>query len=258
MITIQHTLCMLIDANGDVDKFKKKIAYALLPDAIRMYTKYRQYSHFELGLNHDISWIKFPMNIKNINHNILNASECHLVASECIPKCVIGEPTIFEKFVETNKYLPNLYYDGVAKHLIQDIIFDNFVRKVFNCSKMYEDTFVVNGKSYNGKDFRDIIAKMEQQLFYFMSWFIRDEYGITSDQEWFDINVYPVLKLMYSEEMANNTYKYMKIDPQINEWIKVDDRSHTEDFIVSMSTAYKLLSDVIIKMETYNAITQRR
>lgn len=253
MITIQHTLCMLIDADGDIDKFKKKIAYALLPDAIRMYTKYRQYSHFEQGLNKDVSWIKFPMNIKNISPTILNDSECHLVPSECIPTCVIGEPTIFDKFKETNKHLPDIYYDGIAKHLIQDIIFDDFVRTVFDCSKMYEDKFKVNNKYYNGKEFRNIIGKTEQQLFYFMSWFIRDEYGIIVDQNWFDENIYPVLKLMYPEEMADNTYKYMRIDPQTNEWIRTDDRSHTEDFIVSMSNAYKLLSDVIIKMKTYKS-----
>ena len=59
----------------DVDRFilDDEIAYVLIPDAIRRYCGPRQYSHFEEHSDgKDISWMEYPLNIKeNLDRIIL-------------------------------------------------------------------------------------------------------------------------------------------------------------------------------------------
>lgn len=213
MITLQHTLVTLKYLHNNVEEFKKLLPYVLLPDAIRYHLKNRQCSHFEIAKNQEISWLKFPKDIKNFDPDEL---EKHLVDEQYIPKCVIGEETILSSYEYHNKDLPTDYYNGVRLHLIQDRVFDTFIRLIFDCSKKYDDIFMYKKQQYNGKEFRDLIAKMEQQGVYLLAKQLYEIYGITTNQEWFDINIYPVLKEAYSEEMCENTYKYMKIDDDIN------------------------------------------
>ena len=42
--------------------------------------------------------------------------------------------------------MPFRYFYGVKKHLTQDHIFDEFIREKIDCSRMYEDKFVFEGK----------------------------------------------------------------------------------------------------------------
>ena len=47
MQTIEHVMCLLLACGGDMKFFDEHLAAFLLPDAIRMYSKAREYSHFE-------------------------------------------------------------------------------------------------------------------------------------------------------------------------------------------------------------------
>lgn len=249
MITIQHTLVSLLYFNGDIEKLQTYIPYILIPDAIRMFTKRRQYSHFERGLNHDVSWLKYPLFLKHISENQL---EKYLVDEIAIPNCCIGEETILETFEQHNQHLPSKYHDGVALHLCQDRVFDTFVRTVFDCEEKYDDIFIVNGDTIDGNQFRNVINKMEQQGVYVLAKIIYDKYHIKTNQKWFDTYIYPILQDMYSADMTENTYKYMCIDSQIDTWISNCDFTHMDkDFVISQARLEDMYHNVQITSRAY-------
>ena len=251
MITLQHTLVSYIAAKGDEERFKKELPYVLLPDAIRMYTRDRQYSHFEQGKNGDVSWMSFPLNVRHMDQQTIAETDKHKVDAEFIPKCCIGEETILSAFEEHNKHLPDPYFNGVASHLIQDRVFDAFVRSKFDCTDQYEDRFRHNGTEYDGPGFRKLIADTEQQGYYTLAKYMYDKYGITANQEWIDSVVVPSLQESYPPDMAENTHKYMKIDPEINELITKHDFSKVEDFIIPQEEMEEMYQEAYSAIDAY-------
>ena len=71
------------------------------------------------------------------------------------------------------------------------------------------------------------------QGFYVLAQKVFNKYNIIANQDWFDKNVKSVLDEIYPNELAESTYKYMKIDERINELITNIDFSQKYDFIVS-------------------------
>lgn len=260
MITLQHTLISYLYYYTKPKKtFFEDIPYILLPDAIRYYTKNRQSSHFEIAKNQEISWLRYPLDLKDeqLIKGVRGHKDVmqHIVDEKYIPKCVIGEETILASFENTNQHLPTNYFNGVRYHLIQDRVFDKFIRNIFDCSKMYEDIFNYKGKTYNGVEFRKLINNIEQQGVLVLSKYMWERYNITTNQEWFDVNIYPQLKKIYSEKMAENTYKYMKIDKDINNRITNHDFDNV-NYIVPYDVLDYMYKQTIIAMyiegENYN------
>lgn len=238
MITLQHTLSTLCSTN-DNSEFKKVLPYALLPDAIRMYTGERQYSHFEKSSDgKDVSYMEYPEDISNLTKELVNCDketdQYHL--SDNIKPCVIGEDTDINAFYEHNAHLPENYHRGVELHLKQDICFDKFIREQIDCSDKYNDNFVFNDKHYDGKGVRGLIADIEQWGVYVLAHAAYEQNGIVANQDWFDSNVKPLLDKTYPKEMADNTYKYMKINPDINELITNKDWSYLDKMPLPQET----------------------
>lgn len=252
MITLQHTLVSLFGCAGDEKKLDEEISYVLLPDAIRRYSGPRQYSHFEVHPTRegDISWMKYPVNIKNLNKATLEAmeegKEKHL--AEGIPPCVLGERTDIPTFEKHNMHLPTRYFAGVKKHLAQDVVFDDFVREQIDCSRRYEDKFVFKGQEYDGKGIRAKIAEIENQGLYILAYMLHKSYGITANQEWFDKHVKANLDREYSEDLANGTYQYMRIPEEINRRITEGDWTHLEDGDISCMEYIKMYKEAIEQM----------
>lgn len=250
MITLQHILATFLSDKGNYNLFKDEIAYALLPDSIRAYLRPRQYSHFEESSDKkDISWLEYPLDLNNITKENTNEVNKHL--SENILPCCLGEKTILSEFYKHNQHLPDNYYNGVEKHLIQDMVFDNFIRDVINCDKKYDDIFIFNDKKLNGKEVRNLIANIEKQGFYVLAERVYKQYNITTNQQWFDKNVKPILYETYSEDLANNTYKFIKVDPQIDELIS----SHTWPVIntdVDIKEYNKMYDEMLNVIEKLN------
>lgn len=233
MITLQHSLVTLLNLDGDIKSFKKEIPYVLLPDAIRAYSGPRQYSHFEESADgHDVSWMQFPVNVKRMSKNKMGDMGRYLVSD--IPNCCIGEKTNLDTFFKYNTHLRGEYRNGVIRHLTQDIVFDDFVREEIDCSRKYDGIFVLqDGTVVDDKGVRKDIATMEQQGVYQLAKMVYDKYHIVANQEWFDNNVLPALQKVYPSDLAENTYKYMKIDSEINECITACDFSKIDDYKVS-------------------------
>lgn len=244
MTTLQHTAVTWFavkEGKCDFD-FDKIIPYALLPDSIRMYGIERQLTHFERSYGgDDVSHMVYPERIKSLTRESIAADKTtdDYYLSADIKPCCIGEETIIESFDEHNGHLPPLYKAGVRMHLWQDKEYDADVRTRDNISQeeqkqqiaegtmtedmpnAYADRFILDGQKLDAKEYRQHVAEQSAFEYYCLACIINDKYpDVFLDQEWMDENLKPALDKGYSEEMSNNTYKYMQIHPQINDWIK--------------------------------------
>lgn len=216
MLTLQHSLITLISVDGDTEKFRDIISYILIPDAIRYYTGARQISHFEENSDkYDVSWMKFPVNLKKLDRQ--TQIESHLANN--IKDCCIGETTIIPAFDKCNEHLPLVYYTGVKLHLTQDFIYDSFIRSYIDCSKKYDNIFIYGKKTLNGKEVKHLITEIEEDGIAILAKWVYEQYNIRANQQWFKENVYDVISRIYSKELADSTYKYMKIREDINDAI---------------------------------------
>jgi hypothetical protein len=106
MQTIEHVMCLLLACGGDMKFFDEHLAAFLLPDAIRMYSKAREYSHFEKSADGtDSSYMRFPADMKHLSAETVQQSlteNSHLVEH---PKCVVGEETDISMFLPYNQSL---------------------------------------------------------------------------------------------------------------------------------------------------------
>mgnify|MGYP003291324560 CR=1 FL=1 len=255
MTTLEHTAMTLLaikEGKCNYD-FNKIIPYALLPDSIRMYTGERQLSHFERSYSgDDVSYMVYPEDIKNMTRESIAADKTtddYYLSSDIKP-CCIGEETVVEAFYEHNSHLPAIYQAGVGGlHLPQDKLYDELVRlrdnvdqaqqkkqiadgtMTENMPNAYDGRFTLkDGRNLGAQEYRQYVAEQSAFEFYCLACIINDKYpDIILDQDWMDENLKPSLDKAYPQEMADNTYKFMKIPSQLNEWIKTQDKSHIHD-----------------------------
>lgn len=247
MITLQHSLITLFANNGNEKEFDKEISYVLLPDAIRKYCSSRQYSHFEINpKNGDISWIQYPVNLKELSKE--KVDELHKHLSDDIIPCVLGEETMIPSFENHNRHLPMDEYFGIKKHLVQDKIFDEWIREQINCTNKYDNKFVFQGKEYDGNGIRELIADIENQGLYILAYMNYETYGITTNQEWFDKHVKGQLDQRYSQDLSDGTYKYMTIPEDIDKMITEHDWSKLGEGIIPLNTYVSLYRQVANEM----------
>ena len=241
MKTLQHTLCNLIRYDGNIEEFKKEISFSLLPDAIRWYIGFRQYSHFVKNYNKtECSWYKYPTDIKNLTkEKALN--QLKYLANNATLESIIGEKSDIQTFIKINNDLPVVEFYGIMVHLIQDYIFDDFLLDNFNISNNF---FEFQGKKYNLNEFRNIILDLEDYGFYILSYYCYKKYGIITNQEWFDKNIFDTLVKYYPIDLALNTYKYMKIPPLMN--IKISNAKFDELIFPYYNVKYTELYSKII------------
>lgn len=251
MITLQHTLITLFANNGNEQELEKEISYVLLPDAIRKYCGPRQYSHFEINpKNEDISWIQYPVNLKQLNKEKVDELPKHL--SDDITPCALGEETMISSFENHNKHLPMNEYFGIKKHLVQDKVFDEWIRRQVDCTNKYGNKFVFQGKEYDGNEIRKLIADIESQGLYILAYMCYETYGIITNQEWFDKHVKEQLDQSYSQDLSDGTYKYMIIPKDIDKMITEHDWSKLKEGIIPLNTyvhLYKQIAKEMVKID---------
>lgn len=241
MLLLQHILCAFY-VKPDLTN-TEFLAGVMYPDAIRGFSVPRQCSHFETTDN-DISYFVYPKSMKTIQENI-KEKERYLANHK---SCAIGDETTIEKFEELNEILPKEMYRGILTHLIQDNIFDKFVREEIDCSRKYKDKFVINGKELDGKQVRKMIEKMEQFGIYILAYKLHLKYGILITQDWCDEHIYPIMQEEFPKELVEKTYPYIKIDEKINEWIKENNWSHLNDGPVNKKTIENMYEEICRKL----------
>lgn len=263
MLSMQHILSAALHY-GDSKEFEDHVGAVVFPDAVRMYTGRREYTHFEESKDgNDISYWKFPTTMKDLNKEEIQKSlekDGHLC--ENIQPCAIGERTWVKEFRRTNNHLPRTMYEGIEMHLRQDVAFDDFIRREMNCSGKYDDVFVMNGKTLNGKEARQCIGEIEQFGIYYLAKELYEKHGVTANQEWFDTRVKPALDEAYSAELSENTYRFMKLDDTYNALITNHDWSKLEHGPVSKdsyATFYQDLQERLAMPSGYEQVeTMRR
>lgn len=245
MLSMQHILCTILASKGDNTYLDKHASAVVFPDAIRKYTGPREYTHFESGMNGDVSYWKFPTDMKHLTPESVQNSlstNGHLATKK--GPCVLGEDTHIETFEQTNRHLPPDMYDSILLHLHQDTAFDAFIREEIDCSKKYQDTFSYQDKTMNGKEVRTLIADMEQQGIYALAHQIYQTTGIVCDQKWFEKEIKPRLERDYPADLAESTYQYMKIREPEQTWIKNKDWSHLNEGPIAPDKQNKFIQQV--------------
>ena len=241
MITRQHValfaMALATRVNHDRELFQNELAeripYAVLPDAIRAYIGQRQPSHFEVKPDGtDTSWMEFPSAevLESLTkENVDELIRYHLAKG--IPSCVIGEESSLEEFDKHN-YGHRRFHD-IRVHLIQDILLDQMLRKnLVDCSGRFEDKFVLRhnrGIVLDGKELRAQLALFEDLGFIHLCGKVYERTGITLDGYWFEKNVLAPLMEVYPKDLAENTFKYMRFSPELDERIRTHDFDLTDE-----------------------------
>ena len=244
MLSIQHIMCLY---EKNVQASNRLVAATVYPDAIRAYTGARQYSHFERTYDDsDVSYMRFSSDMTLTQDEIKARllTKCHLAKN--LKACAIGEDTDIEVFYKHNARLEYVMKAGIGYHLQQDVVFDEFIRTEIDCSKKYDDIFVFNNKTMNGKELRALITDIEQQGIYVMAYRLYKRYGVTVSQDWLALNIMPVLAEEYCRDLADKTFSYMKIRDDINELILKHDWSKLNSGVLPLSK-YEELYDTVQK-----------
>lgn len=214
----------MLDRTGGVKmsdiytQYKKKVPFILLPDAIRRYIGARQAGHCEIAMNGDTSWMEFPDADVLKTLTAENAAEkVRFHVAEGIQKCVIGEYTNHDVFNRHN--LGHPHYMAFAMHLMQDTCLDRYLREnLVNVDERYEDKFTIihSGEVIDGKTLREQVSLFEDALFLTVAGMLYRATGTVANRKWFDDVVYEALKKAYPQDLADGTYEFMKMSPELD------------------------------------------
>lgn len=243
MNLVQHSLITLCSVDGNIERFREEIAYTLLPDAIRYYTGVRQYSHFEINIiNGEISWMQFPVDVKNFSKETWEQTEKFLAPD--IPEAKTGEETQVQVFEQTNTHLPKDMFHCIKRHLLQDKVYDEFIREKIDMYRKLEGKYFFMGKEYSDSEIRPLISQLETEGVILLIGKIYADYGITVEQEWMDKNVSEVLEKMYPEEMYHNTRKFLKLEDKVQHILK--NHQYDRKICLLNTSAHKQLYEDVI------------
>lgn len=245
MWLMEHLLATFLAMDMNEEAFIKEAPYVALPDAIRMYTKNRQLSHFEKTSDgEDISWLEFPAEVSTINQQAIDACTKHLGNHK---PAVIGDETSLAEFTKHNKHLPEDYYRGCFRHLCQDISFDDYIRMYNDCSLKHEDKFKnkLTGETYTGAEFRKHVTELEQLGYFVLAKIAKEQAGITANNAWVQSFVIPALAAIYPKELLDNTCKFLVIDETYDNLISNGDfRKIDNENVTVIESLYELYDDV--------------
>lgn len=157
MKTIFHAMITYIATRGRISEMD--LAAVCYPDAVRAYTGCRQVSHFEGD-----SWMTYP---QFMCEKYIPSSKGYYDAGTLDIEGALGKKTNLTAFKDHNRDLPVWLYRNIEAHLVQDMIFDKFIRNVIDESKKKQDIYYVKWgeKFMNAKELRKLLTKFEDQLY---------------------------------------------------------------------------------------------
>ena len=232
MISIQHTgflylalhsmrnTCYAADATKLEEEFKKLVPFVVLPDAIRAYSGPRPISHFESTPDgNDVSFMTFPSVevLKTLSKDTFKTDVEFYHADGYLP-CVIGEKTDIREFDRHN--FGHKYYHALRVHMFQDAILDEVLREeLIDASLRFQDIFTVRHDTsikIDGKELRRQVAEFERIGFIMLAGIVYERTGTVMNNAWFESVVKPALYAAYPADLADNTFKCMKLDDETN------------------------------------------
>ena len=218
-----HALAMLVAAQ-DCTEFRdcniEEATVITLNDSMRCWSGAREYTHFtvnpETGL---VSWMQMPTeDVSEWTEELVKSTE-RFSAGKPGDACV-DEATVCAEFWRHNKFSKQnmLMY----LHLVQDKVYDRFVRAVIDTSGRYDDVFTFGGKSYTGADLRGkgmmrwnddgLLNVLDAQFYVRLAKRYFEKTGILANSEWIEQVFKPAFFRTYSQELAEKTVKFISIN----------------------------------------------
>lgn len=206
---------------------KEQAVEITTPDSIRCWCGPRQYTHFTINPEtNEVSWIEFPNTpIKKWNKEVIDAANKYDAGKP--GEAAVDEATDLETFWKHNKKtLPNqLFYI----HLLQDTLYDAYLRSYVDVSERYKDRYFFNGEKYSGAEFRQsgqerwngesLVNRFDTQVFIALAKRLYETQGIIANRAWFEQEVFPIFREVYSEELAEKTIRFVTMTDAANETI---------------------------------------
>lgn len=197
------------------------------PDSVRCWSGPRQYTHFTINPDtEEVSWIEFPtLPIIEWTKELIDKSKKYNAGKP--GEAAVDEATDLETFWKHNKKTPQnqLFYI----HLIQDSIYDTYLRSYVDVSKRYKDRYFFNGEEYSGNEFRQsgqerwngesLVNRFDTQVFIALAKRLYETQGIIANRAWFEQEVFPIFREVYSKELAEKTIRFITMTDAANETI---------------------------------------
>ena len=216
-----HALCTVMAVNSSGTKLlPEMIAYAVLPDAIRCFNfgdgikNNRVVSHFEVhpvtGVASGMAFPE-PAELKILTDEMVRKKVVHVEGD--YHQVAIGDISNLGAYIQLNTHLPELEFKGIFNHLIQDSIYNNYVRSLIDSQEKSDGKFryTVTGEMYDTTSVRKLIGNIEQQEFRYLASIFEKETGFKTN-EYFENVVFPVIRSAFCEKMAETTIKYINLD----------------------------------------------
>lgn len=208
----------------------EEAAIMTTPDSVRCWVRERALTHFTINPHTgEVSGMEFPdIDTRFWTEDIVQQNMAIYAFNAGKPgEACIDEPTIPNEFWAYNEKSPqnNLFY----LHLIQDRLYDRFIRSVIDCSRRYEDIYIFNGEVYNGADLRGkgmarwnddgLLNQFDAQFFTRLAKRYFEKTGMLANSQWIEDVMKPSIFGAYSEELAHNTVKFISLHPLSDELI---------------------------------------
>lgn len=228
MITLQHTALYFMALHNKrksniMSEFTSEVPFVLFPDAIRAYIVPRKAGHFELSDDGTkCSWMCYPNEetIKILTKENAGSMIQHYIVPDT-PKCIIGERTDIKEFDIRN--WGHRHYHSLRVHMLQDCVMDSILRdKMVDVTDRFNDKFVLRHDRrvmINGGVVREQITNFEMLGFIKLVEAVYRTTGVLLNREWYDQYVLSTLLKAYPEDLAVNTYKFMKMSDELNDRI---------------------------------------
>lgn len=237
MKTIYHSMITYIAARGELNNLE--LAAICYPDAIRMYVP-RHVSHFE-KYQGGTSWMTYPLFMTNDKPPVEGVG-CHDAGALNIDGALGGKTDIHE-FEKHNRDMSVWMYKMIKIHLIQDTIFDKFIRERVDESKKADDIYYVRWgeKFMNAHELRKLLSIFEDELYP-----IIQDASLKILHKPLPFDDYKKvlsrsLDRIYPQELAKRTVSYMTMNEKIK--TETDRRTYKKSELV---LCYKYSADSMI------------
>lgn len=205
----------------------KAAAVLTTPDSMRCWSGSREYSHFTINpKTGEISGATFPKeSVKEWNEEIVKSIDCYSAGKP--GSAVVDEATIPDAMWVWNEWSEQnfLFY----LHLLQDKAYDRFVRSVIDVSGRYEDKYRFNGELFSGAQIRGqgmerwsrgLINELDDQFYVRLAKRYYEKKNVKANNFWLKHVMCKAIRQVYSDDLANNTVKYISLSERADELIK--------------------------------------
>lgn len=260
MLIVNH-LALGILSSIDLERYGRFIAGMLYPDAVRKYTKSRPVTHFEQGISEDnISYWSFP-DMRSTEEEVQSAlNETGYMSPDPL-KGRLGGITHLDAFVECNQHLDSDMFTGIYCHLVQDCLYDKFIRDIIRVNPDNLSHYKVYNNDYTDDELSPLLKIIGAQETLILASALYKEQSITYNNEWIKENIAPILYSEYPEDLADTTLNYIYLPKELDEVISnhnFNSVSDTfmlfEDYIKLYAVELKATSKIYSTKEEYCSV----